>query len=485
MYCYRKNIKVIVVILLLVTGNFANALPPFQTLSGWVSCAGKGLEGVVVTDGLHFTQTDATGKYKLTVSADASFVYLSTPSGYLPPRDSSTARFYQPVQQGKEEAYDFQLEQNLRGDLKHTCMVHADAQLFKQDNLKPYNQIIDDCASLIECDKNRDVFGIDCGDLVGDKPELYSSYISSLDRLDTPFYRVIGNHDMKLYGRSHETSYQTFEKLFGPSYYSFNRGKAHYIVLNDVFYLARDYFYAGYLDEKQLKWLEKDLSYIEKGSLVFVAMHIPTRLEVGQIPFEYSNANIAGRVSNAAFLHELLKPFRTHILTGHTHYNRNLEHSDNLYEHITAAVCGTWWQGDVCLDGTPQGYGVYEVDGDNVTWYFKSAGFPKEHQLRAYAPGASKEYPDDVIANVWNWDQKWKIEWLEDGKLMGEMTRVSICDPAAEELCADKDKLEFKWITANPNEHMFHTPVKNKKAFIEVRATDRFGNVYQSGLINR
>ncbi|MCS3313487.1 hypothetical protein NXX38_16940 [Bacteroides sp. BFG-637] len=63
----------------------------------------------------------------------------------------------------------------------------------------------------------------------------------------------------------------------------------------------------GYIEEKLLSWLEQDLSYIKEGSLVFVAMHIPSRLEVGQIPFEYSNANIAGRVSNAAFLYENIK----------------------------------------------------------------------------------------------------------------------------------------------------------------------------------
>lgn len=471
-------------IVLLLTSIFTVFFMPelfAQTVSGWVSCDGKGMKDVVVTDGLHFTKTDHKGKYSISLADDASFVYLSTPAGYLPQRECSMPLFYLSVQAGKVKGYDFKLKRNPYDDTKHTLMIHADAQLFKEDNLKPYNQILDDCTAFIKTKGDSEIFGIDCGDLVGDKPELYPAYINSLDRLNIPFYRVIGNHDMKLYGRSHKTSYQKFEETFGPSYYSFYKGKAHYIVLNDVFYLARDYFYAGYIEEKLLSWLEKDLSYVEKGSLLFVAMHIPTRLEVGQIPFEYSNANIAGRVSNAAFLYEILKPYRTHLFTGHTHYNRNLEHSDRLYEHITAAICGTWWQGTVCLDGTPQGYGVYEIDNDNVTWYFKSAGFPKEYQMRVYAPGSSKEYPNDITANVWNWDEKWKVEWLEDGKLMGEMTRFSMCDPAAEALCADKDKLEFKWISATPNEHMFRATLKDKQTKIEVLVTDRFGNTYRAG----
>lgn len=480
MHYYLKFMKAVSTLIICF---FAPALFA-QTISGKVSCDGKGIKDVVVTDGIHFAQTDHKGEYIIPMTDNASFVYLSTPAGYLPQREYSMPLFYQPIQTGKVTGYDFELKRNPYDDNTHTFMVHADAQLFKKDNLQPYNLILDDCIDFIETKKGKEIFGIDCGDLVGDKPELYPDYIRSLNRLDIPFYRVIGNHDMTLYGRSHETSYRKFEEIFGPSYYSFNKGKAHYIVLNDVFYLARDYFYAGYIEEKLFSWLEKDLSYIKEGSLVFVAMHIPSRLEVGQIPFEYSNANIAGRVSNAAFLYEILKPYRAHLLTGHTHYNRNIEHSEQLFEHITAAVCGTWWQGTVCLDGTPQGYGVYEVDNDHVTWYFKSAGFPKEYQMRTYAPGSSIEYPDDVIANIWNWDVKWKVQWLENGKMMGEMIRFSMCDPAAEALCADKEKLEFKWISATPNEHMFRATVKDKNAKIEVIATDRFGNIYRANLNN-
>ena len=448
-------------------------------VKGHVCCGKHGLKDVVVTDGIHLTRTDAKGEYRLQIGSESDFVYISTPSGYLPERNQSRLIFYQKLDRQETKEYNFSLVKNCYDDSRHTVVVHADPQLYKMDNFKVYQAILDDCKELAK-KQDRDVFGIDCGDLVGDKPELYEPYIEAVDGLGIPFYRVMGNHDMTLYGRSHETSYAKFEELFGPSYYSFNRGKAHYVVLNDVFYLSRDYFYAGYITERQLAWLEKDLASVEPESLVFVALHIPSRLEVGPVSFEYTNENVAGRVSNAAFLYDILKPYRAHILSGHTHYNRNLEHSDNLYEHITAAVCGTWWQGGVCLDGTPQGYGVYEVDGDDVSWYYKSAGFPEKFQFRAYPVGQSGFFPDDVLVNVWNWDSKWNVEWLEDGVLMGQMTRVTTEDPVAAALCADKEKLEFKWISPLANEHMFRAPVKNKNASVEVRVTDRFGRVYQT-----
>lgn len=85
--------------------------------------------------------------------------------------------------------------------------------------------------------KEWDVFGIDCGDIVGDTPSLYPSYIDTVASLGFPVYRTIGNHDMTYGGRTFEYSYQTFENYFGPTYYSFNKGKAHYIVLNNNFYV--------------------------------------------------------------------------------------------------------------------------------------------------------------------------------------------------------------------------------------------------------
>lgn len=135
---------------------------------------------------------------------------------------------------------------------------------------------MDDCKQLLSSYATTDVFGIDCGDIVGDHQELYPDYLKRADQLDIPIYRVVGNHDMNYDGRTHETSYKTFEDTFGPSYYSFNKGNAHYIVVDNNFFIGRDYFYMGYLDEKTFAWLDQDLSYVPKGSLVFFIMHIPS-----------------------------------------------------------------------------------------------------------------------------------------------------------------------------------------------------------------
>ena len=239
--------------------------------------------------------------------------------------------------------------------------------------------------------------------------------------------------------------------------------------------------YIGYIDERTFQWLEKDLSYVPKDKLVFVVMHIPSSL---QKKLRYNTLDQDETVNTAA-LYKLLEGYNAHIISGHTHFNVNVCFNDSLMEHNTAAVCGTWWRADINVDGTPRGYGVYEVDGNQVKWIYKSAGYPKEHQLHVYPAGSSDEHPSDIIANVWNWDEQWKVEWYENGKRMGEMQRYKGYDPAAKAICSDKEKVKYEWISPVLTEHLFHATPRNKNAKMEVKVTDRFGNVYTKVIENK
>lgn len=482
MIMHKIGKKVNQLLLLFCLGFSLNLTAQVNIISGKVSCQGKGLQGVTVSDGYHCVSTDKAGGYEMPICGDSRFVYISTPSGYTVDTQNTIPQFYKELDLAKQQNYDFELQVNSKNEASHIFIVQADVQLTSKEELESYKAVLVDCRQFLNNHSNNDVFGVDCGDIVGDSPSLYPDYIKASNTLDIPVYRAIGNHDMDYYGRSFETSYKTFEGYFGPTCYSFNKGQAHYVVINNNFYIGRDYFYMGYVNEKTLSWLEEDLSSIPKGSLVFLMMHIPSRLQDKQEPFQYNYSMIADQTVNAAALHALLKPYNAHIISGHMHYNLNLIYSDSLMEHNTAAVCGTWWRADVCLDGTPRGYGVYEVSGNKVKWYYKGSGFPKEHQFRVYAAGSSDEYPDDIVVNVWNWDGRWKVQWLEDGKLMGEMIRYTGFDPYAKKLCSDKQKMVYDWISPVPTGHLFHATPHNEHSKIEIKVTDRFGNVYAQAL---
>jgi hypothetical protein len=319
--------------------------------------------------------------------------------------------------------------------------------------------------------------GVGCGDLVWDHFELFEDYREAVHIAGIPFFNVIGNHDMDLDGRSDETSSVTFKKQFGPTYYSYNRGRIHYIVLDNVFFVGTAKKYIGYLTETQLRWLEQDLALIKPGATVVVCNHIPT--DTGHMRRnKLAEEEMGGTVANRNKLYKMLQPFNTHIMSGHTHINEKWE-KDNLIEHIHGTVCGAWWTGPICSDGTPNGYGVYEVDGDDIKWYYKSTGKDKNHQLRVYNKGKLATAPEEIVANVWNWDPKWKIEWWEDDAAKGIMEQRIEKDPWAVELYAGPElPKKHKFVDPSLTDHLFFAKPSPGAKKITVKATDRFGNVF-------
>ena len=295
-------------------------------------------------------------------------------------------------------------------------------------------------------------------------------------RTGLAFRNAMGNHDMKIWGRSYESSLRAFEDVYGPSHYSYNVGKVHYVVLNDNFFIGRDWYYIGYLEERQLAWLERDLACVAPGSTVVVAIHIPTafRGKDGQ-PFDYAKA--AKTLANYKALHRLLEPYRAHILSAHEHYNENYTPVPHVFEHVHAPLSTLFWQTPLSMDGIPAGYAV---GGRIASWYWKAVDHDRGRQFTAYAAGADRHKPDAVTVNVWNYDPAWKVRWYEDGRCRGEMTRYtgydeSICDYVARY----GDRFKYKYIGAAQTEHLFYAVPSSPDAEVRVEVTDRFGNVYE------
>lgn len=455
------------------------------TLSGKVHAGGKGIAGVSITDGINITQTDSSGRYELASNATAEFVYISVPRGYEFTHQNSVTRFYQRIQpsRGRFKA-DFALEPLSQDDTRHNFVVWADPQIISEADAEELKtKSAPDLRDLVASYPKGTLFhGIGCGDLVWDKFELFEDYKQAIATAGIPFFQVIGNHDMNLEARTDEGSAEKFKELFGPTYYSFNRGEVHYVVLDDVFFIGTGKKYIGYLTEHQLSWLEQDLATVKPGSTVVVNVHIPVQTGATRRD-NLKEDPIGGMVMNRKELYRILQPYKAHIMSGHTHFNEKVFEGENLIEHVHGTVCGAWWTGPICYDGTPSGYGVYEVDGSDVKWYYKATGQPKTHQLRAYKPGAVPQKPEHVTANVWNWDPQWKVEWLQDGQNMGPMERLTTLDPLSVELHEGAQKpSKHKWVEPQLTDHMFFAQPAAGARHVTVQATDRFGNVYTEQL---
>jgi hypothetical protein len=104
-----------------------------------------------------------------------------------------------------------------------------------------------------------------------------------------------------------------------------------------------------------------------------------------------------------------------------------------------------------------------------------------------YSEGSFKSCPDALVAKIWNWDNKWKVEWFSDDKYMGEMKQFSSTDPAYEndmEQLMSKGKIKrAEYERGNflkPRESFFYfsaVPSPSAKR-IRIVATDRFGRQY-------
>ena len=448
---------------------------------GRVHTAGRGIANIAVTDGRNVVSTDRDGQYTLLSDDAREFVYVTVPAGYDIPRSATgTAHFYQPLSaQAGEASASFELRRSAEDDRRHAMLFLADIQTQDEQELRWFHeQTVPD---VIETVRRLavPVAGFAVGDIMYDHLQFYPEYERGVQRMSIPFFQVIGNHDLDQAAHTDERSTATFSEHFGPRYYSFERGDVHYVVLDDVFWHGAGYI--GYLDTEQLTWLANDLARVERGRTVIVTLHIPVlgsrhEREGARTP----GVNIS--VTNREALYRILEPYRAHIVCGHTH---ELEHvlEHGVQEHVLGTVCGAWWSGPICADGTPNGYAVFEVNGEDVRWRYRATSHPDDHQMRLYPPGTDKAAPTELVANVWDWDPAWNVVWYADGERRGAMIGRVGRDALSVELHSGPElPPRRKWVEPFPTRHLFYAPAAPNVREYRVEATDRFGRTYTAAV---
>ena len=450
------------------------------TVRGRVLCGGRGVEGVWVSDGEEFARTDKRGNYSLEAGADNRFVFVCVPAGYDAPVEKGVVRYSHPLP-AEGKSCDFTLLRRAGDDSRYGFIAIADPQIWAPKEFAKLAAAADDIAATVRSYGGMPFHGICCGDIVSHDHSLYGRYNEVMERTGITFRNAMGNHDMEVYGRSYETSFSKFEEMYGPVYYSFDVGRIHYVVLDDNFFIGRDYFYIGYLEERQMRWLEKDLARVQPGSTVVVCLHIPSTCEEqDRKQFRYDRAG--STMTNHRGLYEILKPYRAHIISGHTHTTFNQSIAPGLYEHVTPALSGAWWQGPLCTDGTPAGYGVYEVNGDRIDWYYKSTGYPADYQMKIYSGREYPQFEGYAVANVWASDPAWEVEFTIDGVPVGPAERFQAYDPAAKQLYSDTSQMDHKWIYPSISDHYYRVALPEGAKRVEVSATDRFGRISRAAV---
>jgi hypothetical protein len=450
---------------------------------GRVRSGGEGLAGVAVSDGLEVVATDSEGRFELVTRSGESFLRCSIPAGQrIPQNETGTARAFQPIlpdARGEAEAL-FDLEALEGPDDDHVLLLLADIQTEDRQETGWFNgQSVPDVRQTVRSLGDREVFGVAAGDIMFDHLDLFGEYERGVASMAIPFFQAVGTHHLDLSATSDEASTLTFNRHFGPRYYSFERGAVHYVVLDDVFWYGGGYL--GYLPQDQLDWLAADLGLVAAGRPVVVIMHIPA-LGSGYLRDGGSTPPTSAAVTNREALYRLLEPYQAHVLTGHTHENEHV-FEGGVHEQVHGAVCGAWWSGPICGDGTPSGYSVYEVSGESLRWRYKAVGYPDSYQMRLYPPGSDPGAPEEMVANIWDWDPEWTVLRYDDGVPQGPMTRRVGPDPLSLELHSGPDLPERRpWVEPYPTGHLFYATVPTGVEQVRVEATDRFGRVHAETL---
>ena len=441
-------------------------------IRGRVTAVGRGLARVGVSDGVAVVTTDPNGHFELVSARGTGYVSVIPPAGYrLPTMETGSLALHRPIR----PSVSFALEPGAPDD-RHAFLLLADPQTQDDHEMARFHrETVPDVRATVG-GLSVPCFGVGCGDLMYDKLHLFPEYERAVRAMGIPFAQVVGNHDLDQSGRTDEESVATFTGRFGPNRYAFNVGRIHYVVLDDVFWHGTGYI--GYLDAEQLAWLAADLALVAPGSPVVVFLHIPAYTSQAERQGERAPGNSVS-VTNRQALYRILEPYRARILSGHLHESDHV-FEGGVPEHTVGAVCGAWWTGDICYDGTPNGYGVFEADGENLRWYYKATGRPASHQMRVYPRGSDPAAPGEIVANVWGADPEWTVTWYEGADRRGAMARRTGKDPLSVALhSGDALPVRRTWVDPVLTNHMFYAPVPANAREIRVEAVDRFGRRYE------
>ena len=353
----KKTLNLILMLLVAVTvsaqSNFSSALKAKAdkgaNVYGVVECNGVPVEGVAVSDGYKVVLTNKKGQYSFASEKKNGNIFITIPSGYeaLTEGDDVVPQFWASVSEdvATVERHDFALKA-VNND-NHIIVAVADIHIANHHNDLPNFRDIFLPSLRAELEQYRNA-GIPIYTLcLGDSThEIYwydylydiSNFRKTLAdvKYPTQLFNTMGNHDNDgAVAQSPTVDFDAtakYRKAFGPTYYSFNIGKVHYIMLDNIRYInapggkiakgiagSRNYGYT--ISPEQIEWLKQDLALVaDKSTPIVIGVHAPI--------FRYKNGmngviQINLEKGNDQEFVELLRPFsNVQVFSGHSHRNR-------------------------------------------------------------------------------------------------------------------------------------------------------------------
>ena len=393
-----------------------------------------GVPNASVSNGRDVVRTDRNGRYSINVTNE-TIIFVSKPTGYMVPvDDKQLPKFYyihypngSPIETeypGIEptgplpKSVDFPLHEQ-EDPKEFEALVFADPQTRNLAELEDFR------TDVVRELKGTDApFGLTAGDVVNDPLDLFGPHNEIVSTMGVPWWNLPGNHDMNYDVPDDTYATETYKSVYGPTDYSFNYGKVHFVNMDNVQYLGEGNGYRGYLNDRQLQWLENDLTSVPEDHLIFISTHIPLRTEA-----------IGDDAQNTVNLDELFGVLegREHVfsVSGHdtsnswqmylepgelrtppSSVNPAVWNGEEAFHHqVLAEVRGGGWttgptdgrgvQAADMADGNPNGYYSLDVEGNDYEMRYKPASLPEEFQIRTTFRGGQGNAALETGERVW------------------------------------------------------------------------------------
>ena len=484
---------------------------------GKVTCNGNGVKDVLVSDGIDIVKTDANGNYRLQSDKKWKMVFMTIPSGYEAPLDGILPRFWKELEADANTAEEVDFELTEASNDNYTLLVLGDLHLARRTgDLAQFEKVAGFMNKTIAAAPGK-VYALTLGDMTWDMYWLsnnfgFSDYRQTMESYfsNVPFFHTMGNHDNEMEVGGDWAKALKFTENLAPTYYSFNLGKIHYIVMDNMDFTdvepgeSNRSKYAKNFTAEQLAWLKKDLSYVDKATPIFVTAHEPLARPSGIEWHEQLN----GKDADLDTFIGIFDGYNVKFLSGHTHNIFNKNWTSTFTEHNSGAVCASWWWSGhitpgihIAQDGAPGGYTVWTVNGTQTTHYYQAALQSPDYQFRAYDMNSVKatitedlsshsgypkyynhiqSYGDNVIlVNVWDYDDDWKVEISENGTPL-DVQEVGVYDPLHIYTMTIPRLNDYNTTTFSTAKwrHFFQATASAADTPVTVKVTDRYGKVF-------
>ena len=395
---------------------FMSTTPAFaakKSITGTVTCDGKGVAGVVVTDGINMTKTDEKGVYALPTKVKdphCQFVHISIPSGYEVERVGNAPQFYKRVDpKAKKQSFNFKLtkvDQSVYSVLAVADHHLTDVYAKRADHtgVKKYKEEVVPFMREYAAQCGHPVYMVALGDMTQtstrpgwkgrEKGYSFSDYMADT-KVDLPIFNAIGNHDHNHAPKGEvfndETVYLSradFNRELGPEYYSFTLGREHYVVIDNTFVITKDsgptndpnatkgYWYR--LDTYQHNWLAQDIAALDKSKIDRIVVLAHCGL------FGYAGKKQQMDLEKVL---DYFKGYEVVALIGHHHSDHTVKKKWNekpLYQFYHTSGAGTaWYTYDNC-EGSPASIVDYKFQNGKFTRTTVPYGDNKGLKYRVY-----------------------------------------------------------------------------------------------------